>query len=124
MNRIIGVSIDFIDGFNEAAKSTYPDEFLCVHREIDGVISEMVMLPGTVFGDEHSFINRWMEPIDFSIAGSAHSHPGFSNMPSDADKDFFSNMGGVHFITCQPYDRTSWKAYDSRGEPLDIEVIY
>jgi len=124
MNRIKGVSIHFIDGFNESAKSTYPDEFLCVHREIDGIISEMVMLPGTVFGDEHSFINQWMEPIDYSIAGSAHSHPGFSNQPSDADKDFFSNMGGVHFITCQPYDRNSWKAYDSNGEPMDIEVIY
>ncbi|MBQ7978899.1 MAG: Mov34/MPN/PAD-1 family protein [Candidatus Methanomethylophilaceae archaeon] len=124
MNRIKGVSIHFIDGFNESAKSTYPDEFLCVHREIDGIISEMVMLPGTVFGDEHSFINQWMEPIDYSIAGSAHSHPGFSNQPSDADKDFFSNMGGVHFITCQPYDRNSWKAYDSHGEPMDIEVFY
>ncbi|MBE6524874.1 MAG: hypothetical protein E7Z65_08455 [Thermoplasmata archaeon] len=124
MNKIKGVSIDFIDGFNESAKSAYPDEFLCVHREIDGVISEMVMLPGTVFGDEHSFLNQWMEPIDFSITGSAHSHPGFSNMPSDADKDFFSNMGGVHFITCQPYDRTSWMAYNSRGEPIELEIIY
>jgi proteasome lid subunit RPN8/RPN11 len=124
MNRIIGVSQDFIDGFNESAKSTYPDEFLCMHREIDGVISEMVMLPGTVFGDEHSFINQWMAPIDFSISGSAHSHPGFSNQPSDADKDFFSNTGGVHFITCQPYDRTSWKAYDSRGEPIELEIIH
>ncbi len=124
MNKIKGVSIHFIDGFNESAKSAYPDEFLCVHREIDGVISEMVMLPGTVFGDEHSFLNQWMEPIDFSITGSAHSHPGFSNMPSDADKDFFSNMGGVHFITCQPYDRTSWMAYNSRGEPIELEIIY
>jgi proteasome lid subunit RPN8/RPN11 len=124
MNKIRGVSVDFIDGFNESAKSAYPDEFVCVHREIDGVISEMVMLPGSVFGDEHSFINQWMEPIDYSIAGSAHSHPGYCNEPSDADKDFFSNMGGVHFITCQPYDRNSWKAYNSRGDPIDIEVIY
>lgn len=124
MNKIRGVSIHFIDGFNEAAKSSYPDEFLCMHREIDGIISEMVMLPGTVFGDEHSFINQWMEPIDFSIAGSAHSHPGYSNEPSDADKDFFSNTGGVHFITCQPYDRNSWVAYDSRGEPVDLEIFY
>jgi proteasome lid subunit RPN8/RPN11 len=124
MNKIIGVSASFIDGFNESARSAYPDEFLCMHREIDGVISEMVMLPGTVFGDEHSFINQWMEPIDYSIAGSAHSHPGYSNQPSEADMDFFSNTGGIHFITCQPYDRNSWKAYDSRGEPVDIKVIY
>ena len=39
MNRIIGVDVDFIDGFNEAARSTYPDEFLCMTREIDGIIS-------------------------------------------------------------------------------------
>ena len=48
MNRIRGVDIDFIDGFNAAARSTYPDEFLCMTREIDGVISEMILLPGTV----------------------------------------------------------------------------
>lgn len=124
MNNIRGVSIDFIDGFNESAKSTYPDEFLCMTREVDGIITEMLMLPGTVFGDEHSFLNQWMSPIDFSIAGSAHSHPGYSNEPSDADKDFFSNMGGVHFITCQPYDRTSWKAYNSRGEEIELRIIY
>ncbi len=122
--RIRGVDIDFIDAFNEAAKSTYPDEFLCMHREIDGVITEMVLLPGTVYGDSHSFLNEWMAPIDYSLAGSAHSHPGYSNEPSDADKDFFRNTGGVHFITCQPYDRTSWRAYDSHGEPVELEIVY
>ena len=124
MNRIVGVDIDFIDGFNEAARSTYHDEFLCMTREIDGIVSEMVLLPGTVYGDSHSFLNQWMAPVDYSIAGTAHSHPGYSNEPSDADLDFFSNMGGVHFITCQPYDRSSWRAYNSRGEQMDLEIIY
>ena len=64
-----------------------------------------------------------MEPIDYSIAGSAHSHPGYSNEPSDADKEFFSNTGGIHFITCQPYDRRSWRAYNSKGEPVELEII-
>jgi len=122
--KIEAISIDFIDGFNEAARSTYPDEFLCMTRQFDGVITEMVMLPGTVFGDEHSFLNTWMAPIDYSIAGSAHSHPGYSNRPSDQDKDFFGNMGGVHLITCQPYDRSSWQAYDCHGEPIELEIIY
>ncbi len=124
MNGIRGVDVDFLDAFNEAARSTYPDEFLCMVREEDGVITEMVLLPGTVYGDSHSFLNQWMAPIDYCIAGSAHSHPGFSNEPSDADRDFFGNMGGVHFITCQPYDRSSWRAYDSHGDPLDLEVFY
>ncbi|MDR1690652.1 MAG: Mov34/MPN/PAD-1 family protein [Candidatus Methanoplasma sp.] len=122
--RIYGVSVDFIDGFNESARSTYPDEFICFHREYDGVISEMILVPGSVYGESHSFISDWMSPIDFRKSGSAHSHPGYSNEPSDADLDFFSYMGGVHFITCQPYDRRSWKAYDSMGRIVDLELIF
>lgn len=123
MRRIYGVSVDFIDGFNESAKSTYPDEFICFHREEDGVISEMILVPGSVFGDSHSFISDWMSPIDYSKSGSAHSHPGYSNEPSDADREFFGHMGGVHFITCQPYDRNSWAAYDSSGERVELELV-
>lgn len=123
MRRVRGVYADFIDGFNESARSCYPDEFLCMVREEDGVVSEMVLLPGTVFGDSHSFLSEWMAPIDLSIAGTAHSHPGYSNEPSDEDRGLFSNMGGVHFITCLPFDRGSWRAYDSRGEPLDLELV-
>ena len=123
-NPVVGVDVDLIDGLNEAARSTYPDEFLCMLREEDGIITEMVILPGTVFGDSHSFLNQWMAPVDYSIAGTAHSHPGFSNEASDADLDFFSNMGGVHLITCLPYDRRSWRAYNSRGETIDLPVIY
>ena len=47
-DRIRGVDVDFIDGFNEAARSTYPDEFLCMTREVDGVITEMILLPPTL----------------------------------------------------------------------------
>jgi len=124
MKRVYGVSVDFIDGFNESAKSTYPDEFICYHRAEEGVITEMLLVPGSVFGESHSFINEWMTPIDYNRSGSAHSHPGFSNRPSEADKIFFGQMGGVHFITCQPYDRTSWKAYNSNGEEIKLELVF
>ena len=123
MRRIHAVDIDFIDGFNESARSCYPNEFLCMVRQTDGVIDEMVLLPGTVYGDSHSFLSEWMSPIDFSIAGTAHSHPGYSNEASDDDLSLFANMGGIHFITCQPYDRKSWKAYDSKGEEVELEII-
>ncbi len=124
MKKIYAVDIDFIDGFNESAKSCYPKEFLCMVRQEDGVVNEMIMLPGTVFGDQHSFLSEWMAPVDYSIAGTAHSHPGYSNQASEQDLAYFSNMGGVHFITCQPYDRSSWRAYNSKGEILDLEVIF
>lgn len=123
MRAIYAVDIDFIDALNESARSCYPDEFLCMIRQEDGVINELVLLPGTVYGDGHSFLMEWMSPIDFSIAGTAHSHPGYSNEASDEDLGLFSNMGGVHFITCQPYDRGSWRVYNSKGEDVELEII-
>ena len=124
MNRIVGIDIDFIDGFNQAARSTYPDEFICLHRAHDGIIDEFVMLPGTIFGDTHSFINDWMDPVDFERTGSAHSHPGYSAEASDDDLQVFRSMGGVHFITCLPYDRTSWRVYNSAGERISLDMVY
>lgn len=125
MKKIYGVDIDFIDSLNESARACFPNEFLCMVRQKDGVVTELVLLPGTVFGDQHSFLSEWMAPIDYDLAGTAHSHPGFSNQASEEDKSLFSNMRGIHFITCQPYDRTSWKAYDSNGKVLeDLEIIY
>lgn len=121
--KIRGIYIELIDAFNEASRSTYPNEFLCMLREDDGIISEMVLLPGTVYGDSHSFLNDWMAPVDFSLIGTVHSHPGYSNQPSEEDLSYFSNRGGVHIITCLPFDRDSWKAYNSRGEVLELEIF-
>ena len=122
MKKIRAISWELIDSINESARSCYPQEFLCLTRQNDGIIDEMLLIPGTVYGDSHSFLSMWMSPVDFSISGTMHSHPGHSNRPSDADLDFFSSWGGVHIITCQPYDRSSWKAYDSNGRVLNLEM--
>ena len=122
MKRIRAISWELIDAVNESARSCYPQEFLCLTRQNDGVIDELLLIPGTVYGDSHSFLNLWMSPVDFSISGTVHSHPGHSNEPSDDDLDFFSSYGGVHIITCQPYDRESWKAYDSKGRELQMDM--
>ena len=82
------------------------------------------MLPGTVFGDSHSFIMEWMDPIDYARSGSAHSHPGFSAEASEDDYVVFGHMGGIHFITCQPYDRSSWRAYNSFGDEIEVPMLY
>ena len=47
MRKIYAVDADFIDGFNESARSCYPDEFLCMVRQTDGVVDEMVRCTGT-----------------------------------------------------------------------------
>ncbi len=123
MKKVRGIYVELVDAFNEAARSVYPEEFLSMIREDDGIISEMVLIPGTVYGDSHSFLSDWMAPVDFSLVGTVHSHPGNSNEPSEDDLQYFSNYGGVHIITCMPFDRGSWKAYNSKGETLDLELF-
>ncbi|MCL2607149.1 MAG: Mov34/MPN/PAD-1 family protein [Methanomassiliicoccaceae archaeon] len=123
MKKIRALSWDLIDGVNESARACYPQEFICLLRQNDGVVDEMVLIPGTIYGDSHAFINMWMSPINLDISGTVHSHPGYSNEPSDDDLIFFSSWGGVHIITCQPYDRSSWKAYDSAGRELNLEMV-
>ncbi len=123
MKKVYAVDINLIDDINESARSVHPDEFLCLLSAEDGVINEMVMLPGTVYGDSHSFLSMWMAPANCNIIGSAHSHPDFYNDASDDDLDLFSNMGGYHIITCMPYDRTSWRIYNSKGEDAELEIV-
>jgi len=122
--RVWAIDIGLVDDINESARSVFPDEFLCMLSAEDGVIVDMVLLPGTVYGDSHSFLNQWMAPAGINTIGTAHSHPGYDNRPSDDDLSLFSNMGGIHIITCQPYDRGSWRAYLSNGEEADLEIIY
>lgn len=121
--KVRAIDINLIDDINRSARSVHPDEFLCTLAEKDGVISEMVLLPGTVYGDEHSFMDLWMAPNNCHIVGSAHSHPDYCNEASEEDLTFFSNMGGYHLITCMPYDRDSWRLYDSNGEDVHLEVV-
>jgi proteasome lid subunit RPN8/RPN11 len=123
MKKVYAISRDALTMINEAAIETYPNEFLAALKAEEGVITELVVLPGTIQGDSHSIMHTHMLPIDYSVVGTIHSHPGHSNRPSDADLQFFSHFGGVHLITCLPYDETSWRAYDSNGRKVSLQVL-
>jgi proteasome lid subunit RPN8/RPN11 len=115
-----------LDLIFECAKSSYPNEFGGLLR-VDSVkkdtIIELVMLPGTISGDAHAIFKLHMLPIDFSIVGTVHSHPSYSNQPSDADINFFKKTGKVHIISAVPFDIKSWKAYDFNGEEINLTVV-
>lgn len=115
-----------LDLILECAKSNYPNEFgglLRVEQKLKNLITELVILPGTISGDAHAIFQLHMLPIDFSIVGSVHSHPGPNPRPSKADLNLFSNFGRVHIIVASPYNQTSWRAYDYNGKELDITII-
>jgi proteasome lid subunit RPN8/RPN11 len=110
----------------ECAKSSYPNEFgglLRVDKDLKDVVSELVVLPGTISGDSHAIFKLHMLPIDLTIIGTVHSHPSFSPNPSDADIDLFRKHGKVHIIAANPYSETSWKAYDHKGNTIEMKII-
>ncbi len=110
----------------EAAAATdadSPAEFACLLEVIGDTVTELVLLPGTVAGDEHAIFNLWMAPVDASVRGSLHSHPDEHPYPSDADFELFDKYGEIHLILCRPYGPGDWRAYAHDGTPVHLEVV-
>ena len=107
----------------EASKSIYPEEFGALLRAKKGVITELILLPGTVTGERSALFKLHMLPIDFTIVGIVHSHPSGACYPSGADLDLFRRFGWVHIIACSPYNMNSWRAFDAMGEQRELKVV-
>ncbi len=118
-----GIEADVLEMVNEAAKGSYPKEFVAALRAEKGVITEILLFPGSYANEHSAFMQLNMLPIDLSVVGTVHSHPGPSNRPSDADLHLFGNFGNTHIITCLPYDMRSWRAYDYKGDTVQLEVL-
>ncbi len=106
----------------EAAKESHPMEFAALLRKKNGVISELVLLPGTKSGTVSAIFMLHMLPIDRSVVGTVHSHPGPSANPSGADLSLFRKFGRTHIIAAMPYDINSWKAYNWKGDRIALRV--
>jgi len=110
----------------ESAKSVYPKEFggfLRVDDEDKHLISEVVLIPGTISGDSHAIFKLHMLPVDFNIVGTVHSHPSPNSNPSGADLELFRKHGKIHIIIASPFNKNSWKAYDYNGKQINVEII-
>lgn len=118
-----GIQRDALGLICQASKAQHPKEFGATLRAEKGVITEVVLTPGTIAGDRHTFINYHMLPIDPSIVGTVHSHPSPDAHPSDADVRVFSAFGHTHIIIAHPYDEDDWLAYDTNGEEIELEVV-
>ena len=121
--KVYGIKRATLNMALEVAKDTYPKEFAAMMRAMDGVITELLFLPGTIGADRSATIPLYMRPIDFSIVGSLHSHPSPYPVPSKADLAMFSRTGDVHIIVAYPYTMDSWKAYNRDGKEMELEVI-
>ena len=107
----------------EASKSSFPNEFAAFLRAEEGVIRELILLPGTVSGSSHAIFKMSMLPIDFTVVGTVHSHPSDTSLPSEADMDLFRRYGWIHLITHYPYEMDCFTCFSGRGEIIDLKIV-
>ncbi len=107
----------------EASRDTYPMEFGAILRAEGGVVSEILLVPGTIGGESHAIFQLHMLPIDFSVVGTVHSHPGPNADPSQEDLEFFQRLGYIHIIVASPFVADSWRAWDRDGNPYELSVV-
>jgi len=107
-----------------AARNTYPDEFIALlsSKGKNKVADEFVLLPA-IYGKSFSSIRLDLLPLDKSILGSVHSHPGPNASPSSADKRAFRHMGEMHLILAAPFNLESARAFDANGKEFPLEVL-
>jgi len=120
------ISHKCLDLIIESSKSIYPKEFggfLRVDDEKRDLISEVVLIPGTISGDSHAIFKLHMMPVDFNIVGTVHSHPSPNASPSNADLELFRKHGKIHIIMASPFNKKSWKGYGYNGNQAGIEII-
>ncbi len=106
----------------EVSKSSAPLEFAGMLSAEGDVITDVVIVPGTEASDESAVMELFMLP-NIPTVGTVHSHPSGDNTPSSVDLELFDKKGQYHVIVAEPYDNSSWRCYNNKGEPISLEVV-
>jgi proteasome lid subunit RPN8/RPN11 len=107
----------------ESAKAAHPNEFAGALRAEGDTITAVLLVPGTVQGARHAVIRMNRLPVDRSVVGVVHSHPSKTARPSKEDLQLFGKHGHTHIIIHHPYDETTWRTWNHRGEPVQLDVV-
>ncbi len=121
--QVKGIAKELLDTVFEASKSSHPHEFAGLLRATDGLISELLLVPGTTSNDTSARMLLDMMPLDLSVVGSVHSHPVHDLRYSDEDLHMFGAKGIYNIIVAFPYGENDWICYNPRGERVDLPVV-
>lgn len=121
----VAINHDLLQTILEGAKHLYPRETILLLRgkkKKDIVsVTELLVPPLASYGRGFAHIPIYMLPMDFSIVGTAHSHPSGNTTPSNTDLNHF--FGSVLMIVGFPFtDERNVALYDRKGERLDLQV--
>lgn len=119
---IKGIARETLDFIMEVSKSTFPNEFAGLLETKDGIITDVLILPGTESSEINAVLKLFMMP-NISAVGSVHSHPSSIIRPSKADLRLFSKTGNHHIIVGHPFGPDNWKCFNGSGEEIKLEVL-
>ena len=124
--RRVYVKKTVITSILEYASSCHPKEgILLLRGKINkkGIIVEEVEIPPlSIHGLGFSSFQPYMLPIDFSIIGTAHSHPSGILKPSITDMNRF--YGKIMIIAAYPYrTERDLAVFDGEGNQLGYEIV-
>ncbi|MCC7552686.1 Mov34/MPN/PAD-1 family protein [Candidatus Micrarchaeota archaeon] len=119
---MIILSKDMIEFLKMAAKNSFPNEFVGLLREKHGIISEILVIPGSQGGKGFALLQPHMVPIISDSIGSVHSHPSNNTTPSKQDLLFFQRNGKIHIIIGYPYEDKTITVYDNNGKKQDFLI--
>ncbi|NYT01058.1 MAG: metal-dependent protease of the PAD1/JAB1 superfamily [Methanocellales archaeon] len=118
-----GIARDTLRFLLEVSKSSYPNEFAGLLRAEEGVITDIIVLPGTIASSSSAVMQLHMKPPLSRCVGSAHSHPSSDMRPSKEDLMMFGRNGDYHIIAAYPYNENSWTCYDASGHVRNLPVL-
>ncbi len=131
-DELLGIAGETLDFILNASEETHPREYMGFLRADDAsklgldrdgqVITDVLVIPGTEAGPASASVKTIMQPNNVQSVGSVHSHPNGVLRPSDADLQTFGR-GEVHMIVGAPYGWNDWQAFDSQGNPTDLDVL-
>jgi proteasome lid subunit RPN8/RPN11 len=121
--HVKGIAKNLLDMVREVSKDSHPDEFAALLREVDGIITEMLLVPGTTSNEYSARMLLSNMPLDLSVVGSVHSHPVHDLRYSDEDLHMFGAKGVYNIIVAFPYGEHDWVCYAPRGQRVDLPVI-
>lgn len=121
----VAMGNELLQAILEGARRLYPKETILLLRGKKArrtiTVSELLVPPLATYGHGFAGIRTHMLPMDFSIVGTAHSHPSGSLSPSPTDLNHF--FGIVLMIACFPFqDERNVAVYTRDGERAQLQI--
>jgi proteasome lid subunit RPN8/RPN11 len=131
-SELLGIAAETMEFVRQASRDAHPNEYMAFFEGTRAsdlgldrrgtVITDVLVIPGTDSDPYSATVNENMIPTGGKAVGSVHSHPNGVLRPSDADLRTF-HAGKVHVIVGYPYGPDDWQAFDTDGEPTELDVI-